>query len=88
MRPKVLLLDEPAMALDSNVTAQVEDLIFELKNELTIVTATNSVQQAARISDFTALLLKGQLVESGLTTDVFTNPRDRRTEDYVCGRFG
>lgn len=87
-QPDVLLLDEPALALDPNVTTQVEDLIFELKNELTIVAATNCVQQAARISDFTALLLNGQVVESGLTTDVFTNPKDMRTEDYVCGRFG
>jgi phosphate transport system ATP-binding protein len=88
MQPEVLLLDEPAFSLDPNATAQVEDLIFDLRDELTIVTATNSVQQAARISDFTALLLHGQLVESGCTTDVFTNPKDRRTEDYVCGRFG
>ncbi len=88
MQPEVLLLDEPAYALDPNVTAQVEDLIFDLKNELTIVAATNSVPQAARLSDFTAFLLQGRVVEAGLTTEVFTNPKDRRTEDYVCGRFG
>lgn len=88
MQPDVMLLDEPGLTLDPGATARVEDVVFELKSMLTIVTVTNSVEQAARISDDTAFLLDGRLVEAGTTTDVFTNPRDARTEDYVRGRFG
>jgi phosphate transport system ATP-binding protein len=85
--PDVLLMDEPTAILDPAATVRVEDLIFELRDTLTIVLATNNIQQAARISDRTAFLLQGRLVEAGATTDVFTCPDDPQTEDYVCGRF-
>jgi phosphate transport system ATP-binding protein len=86
--PEVLLMDEPASALDPASTARIEDLIFELKAEYTIVIVTHNMQQAARVSDQTAFFYQGTLVEVGPTTELFTNPKDRQTEDYITGRFG
>lgn len=86
--PDVLLMDEPASALDPKSTAAVEDLIFELKSKYTIVIVTHNMQQAARVSDQTAFFYEGRLVEVGPTTDMFTNPQEKRTEDYITGRFG
>ena len=86
--PEVILMDEPASALDPASTARIEDLIFELKVEYTIVIVTHNMQQAARVSDQTAFFFQGTLVEVGPTTDLFTNPQDRQTEDYITGRFG
>jgi phosphate transport system ATP-binding protein len=88
VRPEILLMDEPASALDPISTAKIEDLIFRLKKDYTIVIVTHNMQQAARVSDHTAFFLQGELVEMGLTVDIFTNPRDKRTEDYITGRFG
>ncbi len=88
VRPEILLMDEPASALDPISTAKIEDLIFRLKKEYTIVIVTHNMQQAARVSDYTAFFLQGELVEMGPTVDIFTNPRDKRTEDYITGRFG
>jgi phosphate transport system ATP-binding protein len=88
VRPEVLLMDEPASALDPISTARIEDLIFELKSRYTIVTVTHNMQQAARISDVTAFLLQGELVEYGETARIFKTPSDKRTEDYITGRFG
>ncbi|RIK76324.1 MAG: phosphate ABC transporter ATP-binding protein [Planctomycetota bacterium] len=86
--PDVLLMDEPASALDPKSTARIEDLIFELKDSYTIVIVTHNMQQAARVSDQTAFFYEGRLVEIGATTDMFTKPRQRKTEDYITGRFG
>jgi phosphate transport system ATP-binding protein len=86
--PEILLMDEPASALDPISTAKIEDLIFELKDLYTIVIVTHNMQQAARVSDFTAFLLQGELVEYGETARLFTKPTDKRTEDYITGRFG
>lgn len=86
--PEVLLLDEPCSALDPISTARIEELIDELKREYTIAVVTHNMQQAARISDYTAFLYLGELVEFGETAQLFTNPRQKRTEDYVTGRFG
>jgi phosphate transport system ATP-binding protein len=86
--PEVLLMDEPASALDPKSTAAIEDLIFELKDTYTIVIVTHNMQQAARVSDQTAFFYEGRLVEVGPTTDMFTNPHEKRTEDYITGRFG
>lgn len=88
MQPEVILMDEPTSALDPIATGKIEELIDELKKEYTIVIVTHSMQQAARISDYTAYFLLGELVEFGDTKDVFTKPRDKRTEDYITGRFG
>jgi phosphate transport system ATP-binding protein len=88
VEPEVLLMDEPASALDPIATAKVEDLIHELKVRYTIVLVTHNMQQAARASDFTAFFYMGELVEAGLTTQIFQNPREQRTEDYVTGKFG
>ncbi len=88
VRPEILLMDEPASALDPISTAKIEDLIFRLKKEHTIVIVTHNMQQAARVSDYTAFFLQGELVELGPTVQIFTNPRDKRTEDYITGRFG
>jgi phosphate transport system ATP-binding protein len=88
VQPEVLLMDEPASALDPISTAKIEDLIFELKNLYTIVIVTHNMQQAARVSDYTAFLLQGELVEYGETARLFTKPEDKRTEDYITGRFG
>ncbi len=86
--PEVLLMDEPASALDPASTLRIEELARELANTITIVIVTHNMQQAARVSDFTAFLLDGELIEYGPTNDLFTRPRDRRTEDYITGRFG
>ncbi len=81
-------MDEPASALDPSSTARIEDLIFDLKVNYTIVIVTHNIQQAARISDFTAFFYQGQLIEVGETSALFTRPRERKTEDYITGRFG
>jgi phosphate transport system ATP-binding protein len=86
--PEVILMDEPASALDPIATSKIEDLIDELKKEYTVVIVTHSMQQAARISDFTTFFLMGELIETGSTSDIFTNPKDKRTEDYITGRYG
>src|ERR1043166_7808260 len=86
--PEVLLLDEPASALDPIATQKVEELLYELKQELTVVIVTHNLQQAARISDNTAFFFLGRLVEAGPTDQIFTNPREERTDAYVTGRFG
>ncbi len=86
--PEVLLMDEPASALDPISTAKIEDLIFHLKSEYTIVIVTHNMQQAARVAEKTGFFLNGQLVEFDATTKIFTNPSDKRTEDYITGRFG
>jgi phosphate transport system ATP-binding protein len=86
--PEVLLLDEPASALDPASTARIEDLIFELKREYTIVIVTHNMQQAARVSDLTSFFFQGRLIEAGPTDQVFTRPRVKQTEDYITGRFG
>lgn len=88
MEPEVILMDEPTSALDPIATSRIEDLIEELKNKYTIVIVTHSMQQAARISDNTAFFLMGELIEFGETNKIFTNPTDKRTEDYITGRFG
>ena len=86
--PSVLLMDEPASALDPISTAKVEELIHELKKDYTIVIVTHNMQQAARVSDNTAFFLLGDLVEFGRTETLFSTPTDKRTEDYITGRFG
>jgi phosphate transport system ATP-binding protein len=86
--PEVILLDEPASALDPASTARIEDLIFELKREYTIVIVTHNMQQAARVSDLTAFFYQGRLVESGPTEQLYTRPTQKQTEDYITGRFG
>ncbi|MHB1423222.1 MAG: phosphate ABC transporter ATP-binding protein PstB [Gemmataceae bacterium] len=86
--PEVLLLDEPASALDPASTARIEDLIFELKREYTIVIVTHNMQQAARVSDQTAFFFQGRLIESGPTDQLYTRPLVKQTEDYITGRFG
>lgn len=86
--PEVLLMDEPCSALDPVATARIEELMLELKDKYTIVIVTHNMQQAARISDFTAFMLLGELLESGPTGALFTNPRHPKTQDYVTGRFG
>lgn len=88
LQPEVILMDEPASALDPVSTSRIEDLLFELKQRYTIVIVTHNMQQAARVSDYTAFLDAGRLVEFGETDQIFTKPREKRTEDYVSGRFG
>jgi phosphate transport system ATP-binding protein len=88
VRPEIVLMDEPASALDPIATQRIEELIYELKKDYTIVIVTHNMQQAARISDYTAFLYMGQLIEYGPTETIFTNPREERTEAYVTGRFG
>ncbi len=88
IRPEVVLMDEPASALDPIATGRIEDLLQDLKREYTIVIVTHNMQQAARVSDYTAFFYLGELVEFGETNVIFTNPRERKTEDYVTGRFG
>ncbi|HXT10179.1 MAG TPA: phosphate ABC transporter ATP-binding protein PstB [Candidatus Angelobacter sp.] len=88
VQPEVLLMDEPASALDPLATSKIEDLIVDLKKDYTIVIVTHNMQQAARASDFTAFFYLGELVEFDTTTKIFTNPAQKRTEDYVTGRFG
>lgn len=86
--PEVLLLDEPASALDPASTARIEDLIFELKRDYTIVIVTHNMQQAARVSDQTAFFFQGHLIETGPTDQLYTRPHVKQTEDYITGRFG
>ncbi|HEX5470397.1 MAG TPA: phosphate ABC transporter ATP-binding protein PstB [Lacipirellulaceae bacterium] len=86
--PDVLLMDEPASALDPASTARIEDLIFELRDRYTIVIVTHNMQQAARVSDQTAFFYQGELIEAGSTNELFTNPVRKQTEDYITGRFG
>ena len=88
VRPQVLLMDEPTSALDPISTARIEELVMELKEKYTIVMVTHNMQQAVRVSDYTAFFLLGELVEFGRTDDIFSQPRDKRTEDYITGRFG
>ncbi|TBR24883.1 phosphate ABC transporter ATP-binding protein [bacterium] len=88
VEPRVLLLDEPCSALDPVATARIEELVLELRERLTIVIVTHNMQQAARVSDRTVFMLMGELIEEGPTREFFTRPKDRRTEDYITGRFG
>jgi phosphate transport system ATP-binding protein len=86
--PEVIVMDEPASALDPIATSKIEDLVAELTNDFTVVIVTHSMQQAARISDFTAFFLSGEIIEIGTTASIFTQPKDKRTEDYITGRYG
>ena len=88
VEPKVILMDEPTSALDPISTSRIENLIFELREEYTIVIVTHNLQQAGRISDFTAFFYLGELIELGRTHDIFTHPKNKRTENYITGRFG
>ena len=88
VKPEVLLMDEPCSALDPIATAKIEELLFSLKKNLTLIIVTHNMQQAARVSDHTGFFLMGELIEFGDTRQIFTNPRERRTEDYITGRFG
>jgi phosphate transport system ATP-binding protein len=88
VEPAVLLMDEPCSALDPIATARIEELILDLRSALTVIIVTHNMQQAARVSEATGFFLMGELVEFGVTRDLFTNPRDQRTEDYITGRFG
>jgi len=88
IEPEVILMDEPCSALDPISTTKIEDLIHRLKNEYTIIIVTHNMQQATRVSKYTAFFLHGEIVESGLTEQIFIEPRDKRTEDYITGRFG
>jgi phosphate transport system ATP-binding protein len=87
-QPEVLLMDEPCSALDPISTGKIEELIFQLKEQYTIVIVTHNMQQAARVAEFTGFFLLGKMIEFDKTEKVFTNPSDKRTEDYVTGRFG
>lgn len=86
--PEILLFDEPTSALDPIATARIEELVSELKKLTTIIIVTHNMQQAARVSDYTAFLYMGELIEFGKTAEIFTNPKEKRTEDYITGRFG
>ena len=88
VKPQVLLMDEPCSALDPQSTQRVEELMRELKKNYTIIIVTHNMQQAARVSDDTGFMLLGELVEFGKTDDIFTKPKDKRTEDYITGRYG
>ncbi len=88
MEPEIILMDEPTSALDPIATGRIEGLIGDLKKDYTIVIVTHAMHQASRVSNKTAFFLLGELVEFGDTRDIFTNPRDKRTEDYISGRFG
>lgn len=88
VQPKILLMDEPTSALDPISTSRIEELVMELKEHYTIVMVTHNMQQAVRVSDYTAFFLLGELVEFGKTDDIFSQPQDKRTEDYITGRFG
>jgi phosphate transport system ATP-binding protein len=88
VEPQVLLMDEPASALDPISTGKIEELIFQLKEEYTIVIVTHNMQQASRVAEFTGFFLLGELIEFDRTEKIFTNPSDKRTEDYITGRFG
>ena len=86
--PEILLMDEPTSAIDPVATLKIEELMDELRERFTIVIVTHNMQQAARISDFTAFFYKGQIIEFGETEQIFTNPRNPKTEEYITGRFG
>jgi phosphate transport system ATP-binding protein len=88
VKPDVLLMDEPCSTLDPQATARVEELMRELKNNYTIIIVTHNMQQAARVSDDTGFMLLGELIEFGKTENIFTNPKDKRREDYITGRYG
>lgn len=88
MEPDVILMDEPCSALDPISTARIEDLILELKEKYTIVIVTHNMQQAGRVSKYTAFMYEGDLIEFGKTKTIFTNPENKKTEDYITGRFG
>jgi phosphate transport system ATP-binding protein len=88
VNPEILLMDEPTSALDPKATSRIEDLIGELRGQYTVVIVTHNMQQAARVSDYTAFFYEGYLVEFGLTKQLFTKPREKQTEDYITGRFG
>jgi phosphate transport system ATP-binding protein len=88
VKPNILLLDEPTSALDPISTAKIEELVFELKNNYTIAIVTHNMQQAARVSDYTAYMYLGELIEFGVTDELFTKPKRKETEDYITGRFG
>ncbi len=88
VKPEILLMDEPCSTLDPQSTAKIEELMYELKKNYTIVIVTHNMQQAARISDETGFMLLGELIEFGRTENIFTKPRDKRTEDYITGRYG
>ena len=88
VQPRILLMDEPTSALDPISTSRIEELVMELKETYTIVMVTHNMQQAVRVSDYTAFFLLGELIEFGKTDDLFSQPRDKRTEDYITGRFG
>ena len=88
VEPEVLLMDEPTSALDPISTLKIEDLMAELRNQYTVVIVTHNMQQAARISDYTAFFLVGEMVEFNTTDEIFARPQDKRTEDYITGRFG
>ncbi|MFO7656964.1 MAG: phosphate ABC transporter ATP-binding protein PstB [Bacteroidales bacterium] len=88
VEPKVILMDEPTSALDPISTSRIENLIFELREDYTIIIVTHNLQQAGRISDFTGFFYLGELIEMGRTHDIFTNPKNKRTENYITGRFG
>ncbi|MCM8756649.1 MAG: phosphate ABC transporter ATP-binding protein PstB, partial [Candidatus Omnitrophica bacterium] len=88
VKPEVILFDEPCASLDPISTAKIEELIVELKKNYTIIIVTHNMQQAARVSDYTAFFLLGELIEFGRTGDIFKSPQDKRTEDYITGRFG
>ncbi len=88
VNPRVILMDEPCSALDPKSTARVEELISELRNDFTIIIVTHNMQQAARVSDYTAFLFEGNLIEFGMTDQLFVKPKNKQTEDYITGRFG
>ncbi|GJQ24566.1 phosphate ABC transporter ATP-binding protein [Candidatus Brocadia sapporoensis] len=88
MEPEIILLDEPCSALDPIATAKIEDMLCDLKKDYTVIIVTHNMQQAARISDYTGFFMMGELVEYSVTSEIFTNPREKQTEDYITGRFG
>ncbi|HEC49546.1 MAG TPA: ATP-binding cassette domain-containing protein, partial [Candidatus Desulfofervidus auxilii] len=88
IEPEVLLMDEPCSALDPIATQKIEELIHKLKEKYTIIIVTHNMQQAARVSDYTAFFYMGRIIEVGNTEDIFTKPREKQTEDYITGRFG
>lgn len=88
IEPEVILMDEPCSALDPISTTKIEDLIHKLKRKFTIIIVTHNMQQATRVSKYTAFFLNGEIVESGLTEKIFVEPQDKRTEEYITGRFG
>jgi len=88
VKPEILLMDEPCSTLDPQATERIEELMRELKNDYTIIIVTHNMQQAARVSDDTGFMLLGELIEFGKTEDIFTKPQDKRTEDYITGRYG